>query len=333
MKTEKKEFTLEFLKKNVYNRLKRKIITLTLQAEFNTFMSLIKDAKAMRAFFVREMHGICAVYAVKEKENLLKNGFFLIFPKKKDEHLEINEFFQNNLKSNHIFVNNYVYKGKVIYNDEWEKHKKIIFRFEIQNKDKQSNKYLMKDKIENINNNSDLGEVHFVDSLFSFYFDINNSCTILINELYYNIGENEISRMCDLLNIYYEKGKNFISKNLNIYLCTESILINRSMTQIFNYIMSRKLFHHKKFEIKDIQKFKDEINIFVDVNDQIYPDSYFQCRCHILKLSDISCFVSVIALIDVKHFSFCKRFITLKAAIIVVLKKLKQKIESELIED
>ena len=191
----------------------------------------------------------------------------------------------------------------------------------------------MKDKIENINNNSDLGEVHFVDSLFSFYFDINNSCTILINELYYNIGENEISRMCDLLNIYYEKGKNFINKNLNIYLCTESILINRSMAQIFNYIMSRKLIHHKKFEIKDIQKFKDEINIFVDVNDQIYPDSYFQCRCHILKLSDISCFVSVIALIDVKHFSFCKRFITLKAAIIVVLKKLKQKIESELIED
>ena len=333
MKPESKEFTLEFLNENIYHKLKRKIITLTLQAEFNTFMSLIKDAKAMRAFMVREMHGICAVYAVKEKENLLKNGFFLIFPKKKDEHLEINEFFQNNFKSNHISVNNYVYKGKVIYNDEWEKYKKIIFRFEIQNKDKQSNKYLMKDKIENINNNSDLGEVHFVDSLFSFYFDINNSCTILINELYYNIGENEISRMCDLLNIYYEKGKNFINKNLNIYLCTESILINRSMTQIFNYIMSRKLIHHKKFEIKDIQKFKGEINIFVDVNDQIYPDSYFQCRCHILKLSDISCFVSVIALIDVKHFSFCKRFITLKAAIIVVLKKLKQKIESELIED
>ena len=331
MKPENKEFTLEFLNENIYHKLKRKIITLTLQAEFNTFMSLIKDSKTMRAFFVREMHGMCAVYGANQKEYCLKGDFFLILPKKKDQNLEIN--FQNNFKSNHIFVNNYVYKGKVIYNDEWEKYKKIIFRFEIQNKDKQSNKYLMKDKIENINNNSDLGEVHFVDSLFSFYFDINNSCTILINELYYNLGEFEISRLCDLLSIYYEKGKNFISKNLNIYLCTESILINRSMTQIFNYIMSRKLFHHKKFEIKDIQKFKDEINIFVDVNDQIYPDSYFQCRCHILKLSDISCFVSVIALIDVKHFSFCKRFITLKAAIIVVLKKLKQKIESELIED
>ena len=94
MKTEKKEFTLEFLKKNVYNRLKRKIITLTLQAEFNTFMSLLKDAKAMRAFMVREMHGICAVYAVKEKENLLKNGFFLIFPKKKTNIQKLMNFFK-----------------------------------------------------------------------------------------------------------------------------------------------------------------------------------------------------------------------------------------------
>lgn len=326
------QFTLEFLKNNIYHKLKRKILTITLQAEFNTLMNLLKDKKTMRAFLVREMHGICAVYGEKENELPIKNKFFWIFPKKKNENLEINEFLQNNFKSNHIYINNYVYTIKLIYNEEWEKYKKIIFRFEIQNKDKQANKNIINDKNIDINN-SNLGEVHFVDSIFSFYFDINNSCTILINELYYNLGEYEVNRLCDLLSIYYEKGKNFISKNLNIYLCTESILINRSMTQIFNYIMSRKLFHHKKFEIKDIQKFNDEINIFVDVNDQIYPDSYFQCRCHILKLSDISCFVSVIALIDVKHFSFCKRFITLKAAIIVVLQKLKQKIEGELIED
>ena len=192
-------------------------------------------------------------------------------------------------------------------------------------------KIFNKNKNYNINNN--LEDYNFVDSIFTFYLDINNSSTILINEIYYNLGENEINRICDVLNIYYEKGKNFISKNLNIYLCSESILINRSMKQTFNYIISRKLFYHKKFEIKEIQKYKEEINIFVDIKDQIYPDSYFQCRCHILKLSDISCFVSVIALIDVKHFSFSKRFLILKAAIIIVLKKLKKKIESELIEN
>ena len=211
--------------------------------------------------------------------------------------------------------------------------KKIIFRYEIQNKDKKTSKNLSSDENENINNNNNLEDSKFVDAIFSFYLDINNSSTILINELYYNLGENIINRLCDIFNIFYEKAKIFISKNLNIYLCTESILINRSITQVFNYIMSRKLIYHKKFEIKDIQKFKEEINIYVDVKDQIYPDSYFQCRCHLLKLSDISCFVSVVSLIDVKHFSFSKRFHTLKAAIIIVLKKIKQKIESEVIED
>ena len=324
------ESKFEYLKKNVYIKLKRKIITITLQAEFNTLMNLLKDSKAMRTFFVREMHGICAVYNNGPNDYTIKGGFFLIFPKKRDENLDINEFLLNNFNSNKIYVNNYVYKGNLIYNEEWEKFKKTIFRFEIQNKDKQTNKNIQKDKIENINY---LENCNFVDLIFSLHFDINTSSTILINELYYNVGENEINRFCDILNIYFEKGRNFISKNLNIYLCCESILINRSITQVFNYIMSRKLIYHKKFEIKEIQKFKNEINIYVDIKDQIYPDSYFQCRCHILKLSDISCFVSVIALIDVKHFSFSKRFITLKAAIIIVLKKLRKKIESEIIEN
>jgi hypothetical protein len=326
------QFTLEFLKKNVYYKLKRKIQAITFQVEFDTLMNLLKDTKSMRTFFFREMHGICAVYGNEEKELSYKNESFLLFPKKKDEILEINEFFQNNFKSNHIFVNNYVFKVNLIYNEEWEKYKKIIFRYEFQNKDKKTSKNLSSDENENINNNN-LEDSKFVDVIFSFYLDINNSSTILINELYYNLGENIINRLCDVLNIFYEKAKIFISKNLNIYLCTESILINRSITQVFNYIMSRKLIYHKKFEIKDIQKFKEEINIYVDVKDQIYPDSYFQCRCHLLKLSDISCFVSVVSLIDVKHFSFSKRFHTLKAAIIIVLKKIKQKIESEVIED
>ena len=323
------EYSFEFFEKNIYPKLRRKMKTLTFQVEFNTLMNLLKDAKAMKTFVIREMHGICAIQSEAKKEYSIKEEFTFIFPKKKNENLKLNDFFLNNINSNHIYIKNYVMKGKLIYNEEWEKYKKVIYRFIPQNKDKQIN--FNKNKNYNINNN--LEDYNFVDSIFTFYLDINNSSTILINEIYYNLGENEINRICDVLNIYYEKGKNFISKNLNIYLCSESILINRSMKQTFNYIISRKLFYHKKFEIKEIQKYKEEINIFVDIKDQIYPDSYFQCRCHILKLSDISCFVSVIALIDVKHFSFSKRFLILKAAIIIVLKKLKKKIESELIEN
>ena len=161
------QFTLEFLKNNIYHKLKRKILTITLQAEFNTLMNLLKDKKAMRAFLVREMHGICAVHGEKENELPNKNKFFWIFPKKKNENLEINEFLQNNFKSNHIYINNYVYTIKLIYNEEWEKYKKIIFRFEIQNKDKKVNKNLPNDENENINNNN-LEDSKFVDSVFSF---------------------------------------------------------------------------------------------------------------------------------------------------------------------
>ena len=333
MSEKESEFTLEFWKNNIYPKLNRKLKTLSFQVEFNTLMNLLKDSKTMRTFLVREMHGFLALYKDNQKEFSTKDEFFLIFPKKKTEILELNEFLHNNFHSKHLFVNNIVLKGKLIYNEEWEKYKKAIYRFELQNNDEEmkSNKKKNIDvKNEIINNNEDM---YFVDSVFSFYLDINNSSTILINELYYNLEENDISRFCDILNVYYEKANNFINKNLNMYLCTESTLINRSMTQTFNYIISRKLFYHKKFEIKEIQKYKDEVNIFLDIKDQIYPDSYFQCRCHILKLSEISCFVSVIALIDVKHFSFSKRFLTLKSAIIIVLKKLKKKIESELIEN
>ena len=105
------------------------------------------------------------------------------------------------------------------------------------------------------------------------------------------------------------------------------------MKQLLNYIMTRKLFYTKKIVLKDVQRYKNEINIYIDIKDKIYPDSVYQTRCHILKLSNISCFVSVISLIDVKHFSLNKRFLTLKACFSLVLKLIKKHVESEIIEN
>ena len=329
------EFTLEYLKNDISSKFKHKIKSIVFESEYNTLINLLKDLKTMRTFVIREMHGICAVQIMNPKDFIKNKDFFLIFPKKKNENLEINDFLLTNINSNHIYVNNYVYKGKLMFNEEWENYKKVIIRFEIQNKDKQISNQIIKknsnDNNENININ--IEESNIIEMIFSFYSNINNFSTVLINEILYNSGENEINRFCDILNIYYEKCKNFINKNLHQYLCCESILINRGMKQIFNYIMSLKLFYNERFELKDIQKFSDEVNIFVDVKTRKNPNISFQCRCHILKLSEISCFVSVIALIDVKHFSFSKDFVLLKSSIITVLKLLKQKIEKELIEN
>jgi hypothetical protein len=55
------------------------------------------------------------------------------------------------------------------------------------------------------------------------------------------------------------------------------------MIQIFKYIISLKIFYHKRFIIKDIQKYDDEINIYLDIQDKIYPDSFYRTRLHNTK--------------------------------------------------
>ena len=324
---------LKNLENNIHSKLQRKIITMVLNAEFNMLMNFLKDTKTLRTFFLREMHGIAA--AIHNNKHILFNvnlDFNLFFPKKKGENLEMNEFMINNINSNNIFNNNYVYNVKLLYLEEWEKYKKVIFRHKLLNKDILSNSKKTSNYGNIINkDNNNLQISNFIDTVLSFYVDIKDNSTVIITEMFYDLNENEFSRFYEINIIFYKKIKNFVEKNLNIYLCSESILINRSILQTFNYIMSRKIFYNKRFEVKEIQKFDDEISIYVDIRDKTYPDSVYQTRCHILKLSDISCFASIISLIDIKFFNL-ERFTTLKAAISLSLKLLKKNIEKEMID-
>ena len=286
----------------------------------------MKDQKTKRAFFVREMHGISSIFNHDKDEN----KFFLIFPKKKGVNLEIKDFMINNLNSNNILKDLFLLKGELLFSKEWESYKKFVTRYISITKENFNNKdsiniYSNKENI--INNNS-----NFLDNIISFYIDVKDNSTVIINEIIYDLNESISSRFYDISVIFFNKLKKYFEKNFKIYICNESILINRNILQTFKFIMSRKIFYNKRFEIKDIQKFEDEINIYVDITDKTFPDSVYQSRCHLLKLSDVSCFVSIISLIDVKYFSLNKRFNTLKAAIIVVLKLLKKNIEKELIQ-
>jgi hypothetical protein len=286
----------------------------------------LKDQKTKRAFFVREMHGISSIFNHDKDEN----KFFLIFPKKKGVNLEIKDFMINNLNSNNILTDLFLLKGELLFSKEWESYKKFVTRYISITKENFNNKdsiniYSNKENI--INNNS-----NFLDNIISFYIDVKDNSTVIINEIIYDLNESISSRFYDISVIFFNKLKKYFEKNFKIYICNESILINRNILQTFKFIMSRKIFYNKRFEIKDIQKFEDEINIYVDIRDKAFPDSVYQSRCHLLKLSDVSCFVSIILLIDVKYFSLNKRFNTLKAGIIVVLKLLKKNIEKELIQ-
>ena len=307
-------------------KLKRKLLTCVINAEFNVIGNFLKDQKTKRAFFVREMHGISSIFNHDKDDD----KYFLIFPKKKGVNLEIKDFMINNLNSNNILTDLFLLKGELLFSKEWESYKKFVTRYISITKENFNNKdniniYSNKENI--INNNS-----NFLDNIISFYIDVKDNSTVIINEIIYDLNESISSRFYDISVIFFNKLKKYFEKNFKIYICNESILINRNILQTFKFIMSRKIFYNKRFEIKDIQKFEDEINIYVDIRDKAFPDSVYQSRCHLLKLSDVSCFVSIILLIDVKYFSLNKRFNTLKAGIIVVLKLLKKNIEKELIQ-
>ncbi len=324
MKENEDKLFLNNLKKNVYSNLKSRILPVVLHSEFKMLLNFFKNIKISKTFFLRKMHGIAWPFIKNIDSNHVKNiEVILIFPKNKGEKLEINEYMISNNESKNLYIKNYVYKVNLIYHEEWENYKISIFRFTIQNK----NEISINNKNESKNNNND-----YIDIVISFYSDINDNSTIILNEFYYNLNENIFLRFYDIISIYYEKLQVFIDKNFNNYFCDESIIINRSMIQIYNYILSRKLFYNERIVLKEIQKFKDEINIFIDIKDKIYPDSFYHTKFRILKLSDISCFVSVVSLIDVKHFSLNKRFLTLKAVIILVLKLIKKNIENEKLE-
>ena len=306
--------------------LKQKLLPVILKVEFNMIMDLLNDPKIFRVFFVREMHGIASSNFFSSK--LIKDKcFFIIFPKKKGDILKIDDFLINKINNNNILDNYYMYNFKMIHFEQWEKHRKFILRFNLLNKDKNYNK-----NNNSINNNSDSILSNYVDIEISLYLDINDNSTIIINKFLYDLNESEFSRFYDISNIFYQKLKIYFEKNLKFYFCNESALINRSMNQIFNYIMSLKIFHHERFEIKEIEKFNEEINIYVNIRGKNYPYSIYQAKCIILKLSDISSFVSILLLIDVNYFSLSKRFSYLKAAVIVVLKLLKKKIEKEIMD-
>ena len=304
-------------------KLKRKLLACVINSEFNVISNFLKDPKTNKAFFLREMHGIASIF---DRDND-DSKYFLIFPKQKGVNLEIKDFMINNLNSNNILKDLYLLKGELLFSKEWESYKKFVTRFIPITKENFNNKDNININSNIINNNS-----NFLDNIISYYIDIKDNSTVIMSEIIYDLNESIVTRFYDISAIFFNKLKKYFEKNFKIYMCNESILINRNILQTFKFIMSRKLFYNKRFEIKDIQKFEDEINIYVDIRDKTFPDSVYQSRCHILKLSDISCFVSIISLIDVKYFSLNKRFNTLKAAIIVVLKLLKQNIEKELIQ-
>ena len=66
---------------DIYSNLKRKILSIKLQVEFNMIINFLKSIEPLRVFYLREMHGIAQT--THSKSNQFNENFesFLFFQK------------------------------------------------------------------------------------------------------------------------------------------------------------------------------------------------------------------------------------------------------------
>ena len=139
-KKEEENF-IKNMEKNIYCNLKRKILSIEIRCEYNMITNFLKDIRTIKTFFLRELHGIVGGFTENNCFQFNpKIEFVLFFPKHKGDLLHLKDFMINTENINNIYANNYVYKGSLLYKEEWENYRKTLFRFKLKNNDKQKNK-------------------------------------------------------------------------------------------------------------------------------------------------------------------------------------------------
>ena len=126
---------------DIYSNLKRKILPIKLQVEFNMIINFLKSIEPLRVFYLREKHGIAQTTHSKSNQFNENLESFFIFPKIKGENLEIKDFTDNNINSKKILTNHYLYKIKLLYKEGWECYRKVLFRFKFLNNINDNKKY------------------------------------------------------------------------------------------------------------------------------------------------------------------------------------------------
>lgn len=297
----------EFLKKNVYNKMKRKLLLFQIKVEYNMISRFLSNPNILKTFFQKEMN----------------NTFFQtsFLNKKKDN--EINENINNGKNNDYnIFImpnngNNIIFKVKSIYNENYLNHSILILRFI--KEDTQNNNKLSE-------NNSTTEQ--FIDNVISFYIDINDNSTILINELYTNLSDSIFIKFNEIVHLFYEKLKKFAKEKMNKFCCFESILIPKNIQNIYSYLYSCKIFHNEKFQITKIQKVKEDIEITCQIG-SLFPVNICETKLFIRSLSNDSCLVEIVNWMNTSDFKTQGKLLNIKSYITVFLKKLRCRINSE----
>ena len=179
---------------------------------------------------------------------------------------------------------------------------------------------------EDLNNNVNKGTEHFFFFFISFYIDISNNSTIIINELYSNLSDSLFVKFINIVHLFYDRLKIFIREKMNKFYCFESIIIPKNINYIFNYLFSCKIFHNKKLKIQKIEK----VNKDIEISGQIKCiEKFIESKLLLRYLSKNNCLVEIINWKKIEDYKTQEKLLNLKSIISMFLKKLRCQIKNE----
>ena len=300
----------ELLKENIYNKMKKKLFIFPIRVEYNIISNFLLNPNILRTFFRKEMNN---AFLFKKNAIDKKNGSNINYANNDIYQEEgYNEFIllNNNIEGNDVF------KVKSIYNNHCLNHSILILRFIKVEKSNGKDKIIIH-KIKQI-----------LDSVISFYTDINDNSTVLINELYSNLPDSLLEKFIEIVHCFYKKLQKFVKEKMNKFVCYESILIPKNMETIFNYLNSCKIFHNEKIKIEKIQKFKEKIEISGDIG-SLFPVSICETKLFMKNLSNNNCLLVILNWMKISEFNTQRKLLNIKSVISMFLKKLRCRIKSE----
>lgn len=304
--------TYEFLKNNIYNKEKKKLLVYPIKAEYQTVSNFLLNPKVLMNFFKKELNNIIVqtpFLNIEDKKRSTNNQYI-----EKDYNIFI-------IPNNNPNTKNDFFKVKKIFHRHYINHSMLILRF-------------TKEEAIDINNYNKKDDFNFtstkqiLDKVISFYIDITDNSTLLINEIYSNLDEPLFTNFINVIHLFHQKLNKFIQDKINHFFCSESILISKKMEEIFNYLYSCKIFHDEKFQIKKIENFKGRIAIYCIIG-SLFPVNSCEAKLCILSLSDSLCLVGIETLMNPSGFNEQEKLLNIKTIFSVFLKKLKLRINAE----
>ena len=300
-----------YLKENVYTKMKRKLLLFPIKVEYNIISSFLLSCNTIKTFFQKEINNTYFQTSFLKKKPCDKNS-----NEKNKEDNYCDFILLNNEKSE----NNDCFKVKSIYNNHCLNHSILILRF------------IKKEASKNTDIENMSSKFHpFLDLVISFYIDISDNSTILINELFSNLSDSLFVKFNKIVHFFYQKLQIFVREKMNKYICFESILIQKNVEATFNYLYSCKICHNEKIQIKKIEKINQDIEITCEIG-SLFPVNICETKLFIKNISKESCIILIVNWMNTSDFKTQGKLLNIKSIIALFLRKFRCRLNSDGLE-